>query len=87
MAKKINYPLLSDAFNSSDINEGIKVLKSKFSTMSKITKKCEIRYLTNFGPNSIVTIMFSRMFILFADLLWVRRSHGIQHPIVNWQFH
>ena len=37
MTNKYNYPLLSDAFNAKDINEGIKVLKSKFITMSKIT--------------------------------------------------
>jgi CDP-6-deoxy-D-xylo-4-hexulose-3-dehydrase len=49
MAKKINYPLLSDAFNSSDINEGIKVLKSKFITMSKITKKFETLFAKKMG--------------------------------------
>ena len=38
---QIKYPLLSNAFNSNDINCGIKVLKSKQLTMSKITKKFE----------------------------------------------
>ena len=41
MKNKINYPLLSDAFNSQDINVAVKVLKSKFITMSKVTKKFE----------------------------------------------
>ena len=41
MTKKYYYPLLSDAFNSKDINEGIKVLKTRFITMSKITEKFE----------------------------------------------
>ena len=38
---QIKYPLLSNAFNSNDINCGIKVLKSKQLTISKITKKFE----------------------------------------------
>ena len=38
MIKKITYPLLSNAFSKSDINCGTKVLKSKYITMSKITK-------------------------------------------------
>ena len=44
MTKKYNYPLLRDAFNSKDINEGIKVLKSRFITMSKNTDKFEKYY-------------------------------------------
>ena len=38
---QFKYPLLSNAFNSNDINCGIKVLKSKQLTMSNITKKFE----------------------------------------------
>ena len=49
MSKKINYPLLSNAFNSSDINEGIKVLKSRYITMSKITKKFETLFAKKMG--------------------------------------
>ena len=41
MTKKYKYPLLTNAFNSKDINEGIKVLKTRFITMSKITEKFE----------------------------------------------
>ena len=38
---QFKYPLLSNAFNSNDINCGIKVLKSRQLTMSNITKKFE----------------------------------------------
>jgi len=41
---QIKYPLLSNAFNSNDVNCGIKVLKSKQLTMSKITKKFEKKF-------------------------------------------
>ena len=39
--KKIKYPILSNAFNKKDIDLGVKVLKSKYITMSKHTKKFE----------------------------------------------
>ena len=39
--KKVKYPLLSNAFNKKDIDLGIKVLKSKYITMSKHTTKFE----------------------------------------------
>ena len=39
--KKNKYPLLSNAFNKKDIDLGIKVLKSKYITMSKYTTKFE----------------------------------------------
>ena len=42
MTKELNYPLLSNAFNQKDIDVGVKVLKSKFITMSKITRKFEL---------------------------------------------
>ena len=38
---QFKYPLLSNAFNTNDINCGIKILKSKQLTMSNITKKFE----------------------------------------------
>ena len=38
---KIIYPLLSDAFNEKDIQCGVNVIKSKFITMSKITRRFE----------------------------------------------
>ena len=49
MKKKIYYPLLSNAFNSQDIRAGTKVLKSKFITMSKITKNFEIFFAKKMG--------------------------------------
>lgn len=49
MKNKINYPLLSDAFNSQDINVAVKVLKSKFITMSKVTKKFESLFAKKMG--------------------------------------
>ena len=54
MNKKYNYPLLSDAFNSKDINEGVKVLKSKFITMSKITEKFENYFAKKMGSKFAV---------------------------------
>ena len=41
IAKSFNYPLLSDGYSNQDIYEGIKVLKSKQLTMSKLTEKFE----------------------------------------------
>ncbi len=54
MTNKYNYPLLSDAFNAKDINEGIKVLKSKFITMSKITEKFELLFAKKMGSKYAV---------------------------------
>ena len=39
--ERIKYPLLSNAFNKKDIDLGVKVLKSKYITMSKHTTKFE----------------------------------------------
>jgi len=49
MKKNYYYPLLSDAFNAKDISEGVKVLKSRFITMSKITKKFESTFAKKMG--------------------------------------
>lgn len=43
------YPLLSEAFSTKDINEGINVLRSKQITMSKITKKFELHFAKKMG--------------------------------------
>ena len=43
------YPLLSEAFSTKDINEGINVLRSKHITMSKITKKFELHFAKKMG--------------------------------------
>ena len=40
----MKYPLLDNAFTNKDLNEGIKVLKSKQLTMSKITKNFEKKF-------------------------------------------
>ena len=49
MKKKFSYPLLTDAFNKKDIVEGIKVLKSKFITISKKTEKFEKYFAKKVG--------------------------------------
>ena len=43
------YPLLSEAFSTKYINEGINVLRSKQITMSKITKKFELHFAKKMG--------------------------------------
>ncbi len=43
------YPLLSNAFTNEDINKGIKVIKSKNITMSKITLKFEKKFARKLG--------------------------------------
>ena len=49
MTRKLYYPLLSNAFNTKDITEGVKVLKSKFITMSKVTRKFELLFAKKMG--------------------------------------
>ena len=49
MKKKFEYNLLSNAFNKKDIDEGIKVLKSKKITISKITQKFEKYFAKKIG--------------------------------------
>ena len=46
---KIIYPLLSDAFNKKDIQCGINVIKSKFITMSKVTRRFEKKFAKKVG--------------------------------------
>jgi len=46
---KIIYPLLSDAFNKKDIKCGINVIKSKFITMSKVTRRFEKKFANKVG--------------------------------------
>ena len=54
MTKMYKYPLLTNAFNSKDINEGIKVLKTRFITMSKITEKFEDYFAKKMGSKYAV---------------------------------
>ena len=49
MIKKFIYPLLSNAFSSSDIRCGLKVLSSKHITMSKITRNFEKKFAKRLG--------------------------------------
>ena len=46
---KIIYPLLSDAFNNKDIQCGVNVIKSKYITMSKVTKRFEKKFANKVG--------------------------------------
>ena len=54
MVMNLKYPLLSNAFSSNDINEGIKVLRSKRITMSKITYKFEKFFAKKMGAKYAV---------------------------------
>ncbi len=45
----MKYPLLSNAFDNSDISSGIKILRSKHITMSKITEKFEKEFARKIG--------------------------------------
>jgi CDP-4-dehydro-6-deoxyglucose reductase, E1 len=49
MNRTYKYPLLSEAFSTKDIKEGINVLRSKHITMSKITKKFEKHFAKKMG--------------------------------------
>ena len=49
MLKKFKYPLLSNAFSENDISCGLKVLASKYITMSKITKNFEKQFAKKIG--------------------------------------
>ena len=49
MTKKFKYNLLSNAFNKKDIDVGVRVLKSKKITISKITKKFEKYFAKKIG--------------------------------------
>ena len=54
MVMNLKYPLLSNAFSSNDINEGIKVLRSKRITMSKITYRFEKFFAKKMGAKYAV---------------------------------
>jgi len=54
--KKIIYPLLRDGFNNKDIEEGIKVLKSRQITMSKITEDFEKKFAKKVGAKYAVMV-------------------------------
>ena len=54
--KLFNYPLLSDGYSNKDISEGVKVLKSKQITMSKITKKFEKYFAKKIGVKYAIMV-------------------------------
>jgi CDP-6-deoxy-D-xylo-4-hexulose-3-dehydrase len=54
--KKYFYPLLKNGFSNKDINEGIKVLKTKFITMGKNTEKFEKIFSKKLGVKYSVMV-------------------------------
>ncbi len=54
--KKYFYPLLENGFSNKDINEGIKVLRSKFITMGKHTLKFEKYFAKKFSSKYAVMV-------------------------------
>jgi CDP-6-deoxy-D-xylo-4-hexulose-3-dehydrase len=92
MNNKINYPLLSNAFNSQDIRVGIKVLKSKNITMSKETKKFEslfarkmgVKYalMTNSGSSANLLAMSCLTNPLSSNKL--SNKHEVIIPAICW---
>ena len=92
MIKKFKYPLLSNAFSKSDISCGIKVLKSKRITMSKITKNfekqfakkigCKYALMTNSGSSANLLAISSIVNPLFKKKLKARDEVII--PAVCW---
>ena len=92
MIQKFKYPLLSNAFSKSDISCGIKVLKSKRITMSKITKNfekqfakkigCKYALMTNSGSSANLLAISSIVNPLFKKKLKARDEVII--PAVCW---
>ena len=56
MKNNIIYPLLENAFNRKDIDIGIKTIKSKQLTMSKITKRFESEFANYVGSKFAVMV-------------------------------
>ena len=92
MIKKFKYPLLSNAFSKSDISCGIKVLKSKRITMSKITKNfekqfakkigCKYALMTNSGSSANLLAISSIVNPLFKKKL--KKRDEVIIPAVCW---
>ena len=89
---KIKYPLLSNAFSKKDIDIGIKVLKSKFITMSKYTesfekafaKKLNFKYalMTNSGSSANLLAMSALVNPIRKKRL--RKNDHVLIPAVCW---
>ena len=92
MIKKITYPLLSNAFSKSDINCGTEVLKSKYITMSKITKKfekkfskkigCKYALMTNSGSSANLLAISALVNPLFKNKL--KNGDEVLIPALCW---
>jgi CDP-6-deoxy-D-xylo-4-hexulose-3-dehydrase len=92
MIKKFKYPLLSNAFTKSDISCGIKVLSSKYITMSKITKNfekqfakklgCKYALMTNSGSSANLLAVSAIINPMFKNKLKARDEVLI--PAVCW---
>ena len=92
MKKKISYPLLTNAFSNDDIDSGIKVLKSKYITMSKITKSFEKQFskklrtkyalMTNSGSSANLLAISAIVNPLFKNIL--KPGDEVLIPAVCW---
>ena len=92
MKTNLKYPLLSNAFNSSDIKAGISVLQSKKITMSEITKKFEKKFAEKIGSNyALMTNSGSSANLLAISLLLnllakkgLKKGDEVIIPAVCW---
>ena len=92
IAKSFNYPLLSDGYSNQDIYEGIKVLKSKQLTMSKLTEKFEKYFAKKIGAkyalmvNSGSSANLLSMFCITNPLRkkFLKKGDGCLVPALCW---
>ena len=92
MIKKFKYPLLSNAFSRSDISCGLKVLSSKYITMSKITRNfekqfakklgCKYALMTNSGSSANLLAVSAIINPLFKNKL--KPGDEVLIPAVCW---
>jgi len=92
MIQKFKYPLLSNAFSKNDISCGLKVLASKYITMSKITKNfekqfakklgCKYALMTNSGSSANLLAVSAIINPMFKNKLKARDEVLI--PAVCW---
>jgi len=92
MIQKFKYPLLSNAFSKNDISCGLKVLASKYITMSKITKNfekqfakklgCKYALMTNSGSSANLLAVSAIINPMFKNKL--RAGDEVLIPAVCW---
>ena len=92
MIQKFKYPLLSNAFSKNDISCGLKVLASKYITMSKITKNfekqfakklgCKYALMTNSGSSANLLAVSTIINPLFKNKL--KAGDEVLIPAVCW---